>query len=310
MVLSTPPCNAFSRAVFANKNGPRPIRDRMYPKGFPWLDSASKKLADEGNILSDFTVSIAEAALEANVLFLIEFPEDLGKSRLGTPASLWQREDLRKLPGAIRGAFYQCDWGAADYAKPTGSLTSAATFAAAPGFHVGWPTFYDNGYYSGPLPASCGHNHQSLIGRDGSGDFRTAPTGAYPPALCRRFAELLFAAWVSKQAAKSLADAPAVGAVDGPARDLEAVPCINGKNFTSMPVMMDEHPDLLTALKEAATGPGSVPCGRGRTFRWGLFKGVDGVVTTVGLSGARAVTVGRVNSVLEQTLSMHGHHLQ
>ena len=35
IVILAPPCNTFPRAVFANRAGPAPIRDRTHPRGFP-----------------------------------------------------------------------------------------------------------------------------------------------------------------------------------------------------------------------------------------------------------------------------------
>ena len=42
-VLVSPPCNTFSRARFQFERfpGPRPLRSREYPKGFPWLSDAN-----------------------------------------------------------------------------------------------------------------------------------------------------------------------------------------------------------------------------------------------------------------------------
>ena len=35
LVIVTPPCNTFSRAVFQADDGPKPVRDKQWPKGFP-----------------------------------------------------------------------------------------------------------------------------------------------------------------------------------------------------------------------------------------------------------------------------------
>ncbi len=80
MVLATPPCNTFTRAVFANRVGSRPIRGRQYPRGFPWLESTGRQLADEGNSLADFTVDVIRAATATGVISFVEFPEDFGKA--------------------------------------------------------------------------------------------------------------------------------------------------------------------------------------------------------------------------------------
>ena len=37
LVLVAPPCNTFSRAVFREGPGPKPIRSKQWPRGFPWL---------------------------------------------------------------------------------------------------------------------------------------------------------------------------------------------------------------------------------------------------------------------------------
>jgi hypothetical protein len=40
--LASPPCNAFSR-IRGHGPGPRPIRSRLYVKGFPWLSRADRR---------------------------------------------------------------------------------------------------------------------------------------------------------------------------------------------------------------------------------------------------------------------------
>ena len=49
-VIATPPCSTYSRArqFYKVSPGPRPIRSRQFPKGFPWLSQANKQKADEG----------------------------------------------------------------------------------------------------------------------------------------------------------------------------------------------------------------------------------------------------------------------
>ena len=36
-MLCSPPCSTFSRAVYANVRGPRPVRSRQFPLGLPHL---------------------------------------------------------------------------------------------------------------------------------------------------------------------------------------------------------------------------------------------------------------------------------
>ena len=74
------------------------------------------------NTLADFAVKVLDAAGEVGCICLLEFPEDLGPSKLGTPASLWQRADMRALTkhGFQRGALYQSDWGTGQLSKTHG----------------------------------------------------------------------------------------------------------------------------------------------------------------------------------------------
>ena len=42
VVIVTPPCNTFSRVRFVQP-GPKPVRSRLYPLGFPWLSDLPGK---------------------------------------------------------------------------------------------------------------------------------------------------------------------------------------------------------------------------------------------------------------------------
>ena len=53
-LLVTPPCSSFSRAVWANGLGPRPVRSAHYPQGFPWLSEKGQAKATLGNTLVAF----------------------------------------------------------------------------------------------------------------------------------------------------------------------------------------------------------------------------------------------------------------
>ena len=131
----------------------------------------------------------------ASTVCLWEHPEDLGRSRNGTPASVWQLEALRavaKKRGMESVAFHQCTYGA-DYPKPTRFLSEADGLLQL-GFS-GWPILNKDLYYLGPLPRSCGHTHQALIGASDTGGFKTAPTATYPPQINEMIATLLFQHW-------------------------------------------------------------------------------------------------------------------
>ena len=98
-----------------------------------------------------------------------------------TPASIWRLPELRDLAsraGATRWALYQRSYGAAS-AKPTGVL-STLPFEGDFGI-IGWPTFTPSGSYSGPLARMVAPAMKM-------GVKNTAPSAAYPFALCMRIA--------------------------------------------------------------------------------------------------------------------------
>ena len=92
-VVLSPPCSTFSRAPWRNRRGPRPIRSYEYPDGLPGLRWAERRKARLGNILADFSLRVAAAALDLQCSFvLLEQPEDLGAVATGhRPSSMWQR---------------------------------------------------------------------------------------------------------------------------------------------------------------------------------------------------------------------------
>ena len=234
LVLVAPPCNTFSRAVFSNQPGPRPIRDRMWPRGFPWLEANKRLLADEANNLVDFALDVLAATLEApqaddwrRTRAWLEFPEDLGSAQRGNPASLWQFDAATKLKDTIfiRGAVHQCSWSPVDFSKPTGLITTVTTFLGAQGFYPGWPLFEETHdelrlAYVGPLPRKCAHqNHPGLIGRTSDGYFRTGATGAYHPKFCQKLAELFFADFCESFSTQVQACTPVAGIADAAGQD-------------------------------------------------------------------------------------------
>ena len=209
VVLVTPSCNKHSRAVFANRNGPAPVRDFHHPRGFPNNTPTMQKEADESDALLDFSVRALEAAADAaeraegwrTTRAWFEFPEDLGEALGGTPASAWQRTDLQALSsrGFSRGALFQCEWAEVNYAKPTGTISDIPQFNSHPLLYLGWPSFIKGKLsdgrpterlYNGPLPRGCSHGgHPGLIGRGPGGGHKTGPTGTYPAGLCEKLAQ-------------------------------------------------------------------------------------------------------------------------
>ena len=152
ITIVAPPCNKHSRAVFANTDGPRPIRDFWNPRGMPTLTAEERILADESNTLLDFAVQAVQAAAKASEAAtswripraVMEFPEDLGEAKLGIPASAWQLDSLKLTGdmGMTRGAIFQCEWDEIDYQKPTGLLTSIPELIEHEGFLQGLADIY------------------------------------------------------------------------------------------------------------------------------------------------------------------------
>ncbi|CAE7331023.1 unnamed protein product, partial [Symbiodinium pilosum] len=94
VVIVTPPCNTFSRVRFAQPD-PKPVRSRLYPLGFPWLSDNLLEFARQGNQFIDFSFQVCFATLDAHADFLLEHPEDLGRTRSGhTPALFGSRRML------------------------------------------------------------------------------------------------------------------------------------------------------------------------------------------------------------------------
>ena len=222
LVLVAPPCNTFSRAVFANSLGPKPVRDMCWPDGFPWLEPHSRRLADEGTRMVELALEcLARAAETSSTRGLLEHPEDLGSAALGDPASIWQRPSAQALAarGYQRGAIYQCEWAPVGYSKPTGLLTNVPAILYDPDFHFGWPQFHP-GYdrsgawahrcYAGPLPASCRHGgHPGLVRKPGEDGFRTTGTAAYHGDMCLRLARHFVADFAEKSTPAGGVSSPA-----------------------------------------------------------------------------------------------------
>jgi hypothetical protein len=106
VVLASPPCCTFTRVQFANRRGPLPVRSRQYPRGLPTLVGTQKAKADHGNQHAATTADLLRRQAQAGGHGLLEQPEDLGTCKLGSPASMWQLEEIIALGevGYERGA--------------------------------------------------------------------------------------------------------------------------------------------------------------------------------------------------------------
>ena len=188
VVLVTPPCSTFSRARCVQP-GPRPLRSRLYPLGFPWLSDSHRALVEHGNQLVSFSFSVCTSALQNSIPFLLEHPEDLGTTADGhAPASIWQLPEavtLFKHENVMTFAIYQCQYGAST-PKPTRFLSSIA--ATGTMRFMGPPSFDSSDKYLGPLPKYCGHHHKQRL----LGSVNTSTSAAYPADLCKAIATWTF----------------------------------------------------------------------------------------------------------------------
>ena len=172
IVFVSLPAKGMARPLFANKQGPSPLRGKMYPYGFPWLSQQAKRVNDAVTTEAAFLLALALAAVTQNNTGMVLFAaEERGKAHFGEPCSWWQTEDVRLLAhlGATRGAFYSCEivkhWTGKSCLKP-GSLGVMSNFSAqCTELKEGWPQISgEDSKYSGPLSSSCncGFRHQTL----------------------------------------------------------------------------------------------------------------------------------------------------
>ena len=139
-------CLCVSPGQRDNKQGPSPLRGKMYPYGFPWLSQQAKRVNDAVTTESAFLLALALAAVTQNITGMVLFAaEERGKAHFGEPCSWWQTEDVRLLAhlGATRGAFYSCEivkhWTSKSCLKP-GSLGVMSNFSAqCKELKEGWP---------------------------------------------------------------------------------------------------------------------------------------------------------------------------
>lgn len=193
-VLFSPPCSTFSRVVWANRRGPRPVRSFVQPRGFSRLTWAERKRAMWGNTMSDFTFKAFELQLNQGGMALFENPEDLGAIKSGEhrgkrPASMWQWQEFQALlkhNDVETVALYQQDFGT-EYLKPTRLLL--ANFKYHHGsFCKGGPFFDEQGFYAGPLESR--EATRQLVGSIGS-SFATTGTEQWPSGMCKWIADTI-----------------------------------------------------------------------------------------------------------------------
>ncbi len=174
ILLLVPKLATWSRLLQADPTGPRPFRTRVFPWGAPWAEGAARQRIDEENDLVRITIKVVEQFAnrqDGSALFMTA-AEDLGKSALGSPASLWQLRSLRQIArerGLRRMAFHQCHLGDSAWPRPTGVLASHALPPRTS--RLGWPMVdrARDSRYSGPLGPSCrcGRVHETMLKQGG-----------------------------------------------------------------------------------------------------------------------------------------------
>ena len=202
-VIFSPPCSTFSRVVWANRRGPRPVRAFTKPRGLVRLSWAERKRANWGNTMADFTYKAFELqARQPEGIAVFENPEDLGAVKSGEnfgirPASMWQWPQfaaLLELEQVQSIAFYQQDFGT-EYLKPT-RLLLAHVSELPESFVQGPPTFDDQGFYTGPLRSRAAV--RQLVGASGSA-FATTGTEQWPSNFCKWVATMVLQQFLAKQ---------------------------------------------------------------------------------------------------------------
>jgi hypothetical protein len=201
LVISSPPCDTFTRVKYANSFGPAPTRSKQYLRGFPWLSPAKRRTTNLGNLFADFSYEVIQTQLRSGAslnLAIMEHPEDLGvvlsgKHKGKSPGSIWQFPQHQSCieDGARSVGLLQSDFDM-PYPKPTRLLLKI------PGklpkqFYQGLPEFSTEGKYLGPIPRSITHS-ATLAKQSNSEDFRTTGTAAWPPRLCSLLVDLVVGA--------------------------------------------------------------------------------------------------------------------
>lgn len=220
-LLTSPPCDTYSRVKFSNDWGPRPTRTFDFPRGLANCTPIEKKRNQLANALVDFNFEVIEAHLShSDTMLVLEFPEDLGAIQHGKwagvrPASIFQAKAffrIAALPGVCTGGVRQLDFGT-PYVKPTRLILRFNGSWYLPELFVGLPAFDSGGKYLGPIPHSKGT--VTLAKRSKEEAFRTTTTAAWPIKLCQALGKLLIAGLLERPAKRAkLSTADGLAAMD------------------------------------------------------------------------------------------------
>lgn len=236
-LIVSPPCNTFSRAryQFAKHPGPRPLRSKTYPKGFPWLSNKDAAIVSESNMFVSNCIKACRVCHNNKGHFLGEHPEDLGQVQGDHPGSIWQWEEVQALIAdcsAITFAIQQCHF--------TRFITDLKV--DDPRCYISWPRFDDAGNYVGPLPRSCGHVHsKKLIGKK-DGKWNTSPSAAYPPSLCEFIAKLFVSAEAASGGGRTHSNNSFREISSGPSGAVDTLVVSSGEELEELPTEVEVFP--------------------------------------------------------------------
>ncbi len=187
LVIASLDNSTWGRARHMGRGGPPPLRNRRHPWGIPSVTGTGRELLETANEQLRATFGTLEAAMAASPSCFAIFvhPEDLGEARLGSPASPWHMEELRRWANKRmmhRKATFQCEFGCEKAAYPTGILVSEPLNSRR--IHRGWPHLrISDGRYTGPLAPRCKCRNQHLS----PGELRPSPgdTSTLRPGFTR-----------------------------------------------------------------------------------------------------------------------------
>jgi hypothetical protein len=169
--IGGPPCNTWSKARnidLGEFHGPRVVRSPDAPWGLPSLRLGELRQVMLGTLLLGFAFECMAALAICTGAGLLEHPRDPEHPDY---VSIWRLPILRLLLNLPRMRLISLSQGlfGAPSPKPTTFLV------------LGMATLEMNLHrhrLSGHLPQGCS------IGKDSSGNYRTAPLKEYPPSLC------------------------------------------------------------------------------------------------------------------------------
>jgi hypothetical protein len=191
-VWFAPPCGTFSRArevpvprrsVEQGAPQPKPLRDEVFPLGFPGLGRCDSIKVAKGNILARTTAEQAGALMTRGALFAIENPEN---------SWIWKHPamaDLLAASGVFTVKFHNCMFG--------GRRNKGTTLATNMPEMQNMNKLCDGGHEHAPWGLAFSRQRA----------FATADECEYPDILCSEVARLVVAATTDAHA-RAEANAP------------------------------------------------------------------------------------------------------